>query len=278
MIGRLLLLLIAANLAWAAWSQGWLHAIGLSPRPQGEPERLARQVRPESLRIQPMPDSAAASPTEPAVSATATAAAAPLADAQPSASASAVTAPAPQVASAAPMAPSSPTEPASPPAPASSPSQAAAAGPRGVCLQAGVFDNQQIEAVRRAAVALPSGSWRIDQVSLPGRWMVYTGKLADANAVRAKRAELRALGVDSDRPGAALEPGLSLGRFPTEEAAQRGLADLSRKGVKTARVVQERRDAPAYMLRLPAADAALRQQASGSLRAALGGKEWRACE
>jgi hypothetical protein len=41
-------------------------------------------------------------------------------------------------------------------------------------------------------------------------------------------------------------------------------------------VVQERRD-PAYVLRLPAADAALRQQ-TGSLRSALGDREWRGCD
>ena len=146
-----------------------------------------------------------------------------------------------------------------------------------MCLQAGVFNAQQIEAVRRAAASLPAGSWRIDPVQLPGRWMVYVGKLADANAVATKRAELRALGVDTDRPGAALEPGLSLGRFSTEEAAERGRDNLARKGVRTARVVQERRDTPAYVLRLPKADTALRQQARG-LQGALAGKELRPCD
>ena len=157
---------------------------------------------------------------------------------------------------------------AAPPPPAPAP---------GVCLQAGVFNEQQADAVRRAAASLPAGSWRLEPVQLPGRWMVYVGKLADADAVRTKRSELRDLGVDTDRPGAALEPGLSLGRFSSEEAAQRALTDLGRKGVRTARVVQERRDTPAYLLRLPNADAALRQQVRG-LRGALAGKDLRACE
>jgi hypothetical protein len=231
MIGRLVLLLIAANLAWAAWSQGWLRPLGLGPSVQAEPERLARQVRPEALQLQRLPSAAAATP------------------------------PAPRRAG-----PPEPAASAAPEAPAA-----------GVCLQAGTFDAQQIEVVRRAAAELPSGSWRIDPVAVPGRWMVYMGRLADADAVRAKRAELRELGVDSDRPGAALEPGLSLGRFPTEEAAQRALTDLGRKGVKTARVVQERRDTPAYVLRLPRADAALRQQVR-NLRAALAGKDLRDCD
>ena len=157
---------------------------------------------------------------------------------------------------------------AAPPPPAPAP---------GVCLQAGVFNQQQADTLRRAAASLPAGSWRLEPVQLPGRWMVYVGKLADADAVRTKRSELRDLGVDTDRPGAALEPGLSLGRFSSEEAAQRALTDLGRKGVRTARVVQERRDTPAYLLRLPNADAALRQQVRG-LRGALAGKELRACE
>ena len=107
--------------------------------------------------------------------------------------------------------------------------QAAAASTGGVCLQAGPFDERQAGVLRSAAQALPAGHWRLDGTALPGRWMVYIGKLADADAVRAKRAELRELGVDTDRPGAALEPGISLGRFASEEAATRALTDLGRK-------------------------------------------------
>ena len=269
MIGRLFVLLVAANLAWAAW---WY--IGLNPRLQTDPERLQRQVRPDVLQIRPLPDGADDGEAEAAAAATPTPASAPDSAAAPAAS-TAASAPA--------VAPVPGFQLPAPAAPASVASVSAsvaeqAAAPKGVCLQAGIFDDKQIDAVRRAAAALPAGSWRVDQVALPSRWMVYIGKLAGADAVRAKRAELHQLGVDADRPGAALEPGLSLGRFSSQDAAQRALADLGHKGVKTARVVQERRDTPAYMLRLPAADDALRQQASGSLRGALGGKEWRECE
>ena len=238
MVGRLVVLLLVANVAWFAWSQGWLRVLGLAPTVQAEPERLERQVRPESLTLRPLDAASAAAPAP-----------APAVPAQP--------APAPE-----------PPVAAAPPPPAPAP---------GVCLQAGVFNEQQADAVRRAAASLPAGSWRLEPVQLPGRWMVYVGKLADADAVRTKRSELRDLGVDTDRPGAALEPGLSLGRFSSEEAAQRALTDLGRKGVRTARVVQERRDTPAYLLRLPNADAALRQQVRG-LRGALAGKELRGCE
>ena len=155
--------------------------------------------------------------------------------------------------------------------------QAAAASTGGVCLQAGPFDERQAGVLRSAAQALPAGHWRLDGTALPGRWMVYIGKLADADAVRAKRAELRELGVDTDRPGAALEPGISLGRFASEDAATRALTELGRKGVRTAHVVPERRDTPAFVLRLPQADAALRAQVL-ALGPALAGRDLRACD
>ena len=255
MVGRLVVLLLVANVAWFAWSQGWLRVFGLAPTVQAEPERLERQVRPESLTLRPLDAASAAAPAPAPASRASRPAPAPAPAPTPAVPAQPAPAPEPPVA-------------AAPPPPAPAP---------GVCLQAGVFNEQQADAVRRAAASLPAGSWRLEPVQLPGRWMVYVGKLADADAVRTKRSELRDLGVDTDRPGAALEPGLSLGRFSSEEAAQRALTDLGRKGVRTARVVQERRDTPAYLLRLPNADAALRQQVRG-LRGALAGKELRGCE
>ena len=254
MIGRLVILLLAANVAWFAWSQGWLRGVGLGPTVQTEPERLERQVRPDALEVRPLQEGGASASTAPAsvpASAAATATAGPSAPSEPVAPAEAPVAPAPEA--------------------------AAPVATGGSCLQAGVFDEKQAATLRKALARLPDGSWRLDEVQLPGRWMVYVGKLPDAAAVAAKRAEMRELGVDTDRPGAALEPGLSLGRFANEEAANRALGDLSRKGVRTARVVQERRDEPGYRLRLPQADEALRQQLRG-LRGALGGRELRDCD
>ena len=241
MVGRLVVLLLIANAAWFAWSQGWMRVLGLAPTVQSEPERMQRQVRPEALTLRPLDAASAAAPRAVAAAETP----APVAP------------PPVAVTEAPPVA-------AAPPAPA------------GICLQAGVFDEKQIEPVRRAAASLPAGSWRLEPVQLPGRWMVYVGKLADADAVRTKRSELRDLGVDTDRPGAALEPGLSLGRFSSEEAAQRALTDLGRKGVRTARVVQERAEAPGFTLRLPAVNDALRSQLD-VLRTAMAGKTLRAC-
>jgi hypothetical protein len=255
MIGRLVVLLLLANLAWFAWAQGWLRVLGMEPAVQAEPQRLERQIRPEALTLQPLDE------TEPAAAPAAAAALPPL----------------PRPAEASPAPAEAPPQAPDAPAAASAPVVPDVGAPGGVCLQAGAFTEQQVDTLRQAAASLPPGSWRIDPVQLRGRWMVYVGKLADAEAVRAKRNELRELGVDTDRPGAALEPGLSLGRFASEESANRALAELGRKGVRSARVVQERRDTPAYLLRLPNADAALQQRVRG-LGGALAGRELRACE
>ena len=60
MLRRLVVMLVLANLTFYVWSQGWLDDLtGLRAHPDREPERLARQVRPEVVVI--LPPSAAAS-------------------------------------------------------------------------------------------------------------------------------------------------------------------------------------------------------------------------
>ena len=144
------------------------------------------------------------------------------------------------------------------------------------CLQAGVFDDRQAEALRTAAARLPAGSWTLEPTPIPGRWMVYMGRFDDIETLDRKRAELRARKVDHDRAGGTLELGLSLGRFASKEAAERELANLGTKGVRTARVIQERAEAPGFTLRLPAVNDALRAQLD-VLRTAMAGKTLRAC-
>lgn len=271
-MGRLVLLLLALNLGWLAWSQGGLRPLGLGPVVQTEPARMQRQLNPEAVRVEAP---SARSPVEFSASPASAPASAAVAASEPAPAASVPVAPA-SVAL-----PASPAEPASapasvPPAPAAPASLPSSAGLDTRCLQAGPFDASQIEAVRGALGGLPAGSWRIDEPPPGGRWMVHLGGFADAAAVAARRAELRAAGIDTDRPGAALEPGLSLGRFASEQAADRARAELERKGVSGARVVLERRDAPIYLLRLPQADAALRQRVE-ELGDALTGKALQEC-
>jgi hypothetical protein len=66
MLRALVLALLLANLGFYAWSQGWLDSIvGVRADGQREPERLARQVRPETIRVlTPQAVAAAASAAE----------------------------------------------------------------------------------------------------------------------------------------------------------------------------------------------------------------------
>ena len=144
------------------------------------------------------------------------------------------------------------------------------------CLQAGVFDERQADALRTAAAGLPQGSWVMEPTPVPGRWMVYMGRFEDMDTLDKKRAELRARNVPFDRAGGTWEYGLSLGRFASDEAAKRELQNLSNKGVRTARVIQERPEAPGFTLRLPAVTDALRPQLD-ALRSAMAGKTLRTC-
>lgn len=51
MLRTLAILLLLANLAFFAWTQGSLAGLGLAPDDEREPERLAAQIQPETLRL-----------------------------------------------------------------------------------------------------------------------------------------------------------------------------------------------------------------------------------
>lgn len=246
MLRLAVIVLLLANAGYFAWSQGHLRQWGFAPQEQAEPQRMNQQIRPETLqilRVNPSkPTSPTGSPGAPGTPAT------PGAATAPGAEASAATA------SASASAGSEPSE----------------------CLQAGVFDERQTEAVRTAAARLPQGSWVLDPTPVPGRWMVYMGRFDDQETLDKKRAELRARNVSFDRAGGTWELGLSLGRFTSEDAAKRELANLGNRGVRTARVIQERPDSPGFTLRLPAVTDALRPQLD-VLRTAMAGKTLRNC-
>ena len=229
--------LLLANAGYYAYTQGWLRSAGLVTPEQAEPQRLQQQIRPETLKVL-RAQGATNNPTPPPAPA-----AAPAADTTASA-----------------------------PAPT-----AAAPADAGECLQAGVFDDKQAAALRTAAAALPPGSWSLEPTPIAGRWMIYMGRFDDQDTLDKKRAELRARKVDFDRAGGTLEPGLSLGRFSTEEAAQRGLTALNAQGVRTARVILERQAATGFILKLPAVTDAQRQRWLATLRPAMAGKTLGSC-
>ena len=230
-------ILLLANLGYYLWNHGALAPLGLGAVAQEEPQRLNQQIQPEALHIagNPVAQSDTAS-SEPVAEPVTTVESAPTA-AEPAEQAPSPT-PAPAVAVQASAPPAPPPPPPAPKEPTS-------------CWMAGGLDERQADGVRRAFAALPRDQWQLDANHQSGRWMVYMGKFPDAEFLDRKRGELRAMNVDFDRAGGNLEPGLSLGRFSSEEAAGRQLATLTRQGVRTARVVQERPEVTTYTLRLP---------------------------
>ena len=216
MLRFLVLVLLLANGAYFAWSQGFLRAQGLGPLQEGEPQRLAQQIQPEAVRILS---------TDEALRTVAKA-------------------------------------PAEPPS----------------CLQSGVLDAAHAAQVRAVATdVLPQGSWSLDPAVVPARWILYMGKYPDEQAVEKKKAELRNRRVSFQAlDNAALEPGLSLGSFASEAAANEALGELALRGIRTARVVQERAEMPGQRLRLPALDDAQRGKLE-ALRPALAGQLLQAC-
>jgi hypothetical protein len=216
MLRLLVLVLLLANGAYYAWSQGLLAVLDFAPATQTEPQRLIQQIKPESLRLLNADE-------------------------------------------------------------AKPPDVAAAAARPVECLLAGPFDDAQVAPLRTGLMAWPAGSWSFEPSVEPARWIVYMGKYPSPEAVNKKKGELRQLGV-SFQPlvNPALELGLSLGGFTSEERANEHLNSLAQRGVRTARVVVERPELRGQLLRLLAVDDAMRPRLD-ELKASLAGSSLRAC-
>lgn len=231
MLRTLALALLFANLLYWAYAQGHLAPLGLAPHDPREPQRLAQQVSPGALEV---------------LNAT----------------------------------PPQPVQPAQPLAPTSQPPGArqATPGPAPVmadtpptCWQATAMPEAQALLVRAALDNMEgmSGLWAMSETLLNARWIVYLGPFPSDAALQQRRAELRRANVDHrELPASSLSPGLALGTFSTEEAAQRALAAVTRQGVSGARVVQERPDTRLFTLRLEGVTEIQRRriEATGILR------------
>lgn len=255
MLRLLVLLLAAANLAFLAWSSGWLDdLVGARAIGDREPERLQRQVRPETVRVLPAgPGSRAGAAAAPAGG---TAAAnAPVAAASVSTGSAAA---APAVAALAPNA-----EGASLPG----------------CLEAGPFNAQQFGAVEALLqLSLPAGSWTHVRNERPSLWMVYVGKFADAESMTRRQDELRRLKVEFEilRAPGELVPGLSLGRFEVRGNANNLLEQLAQRGVRAARVIEVPAAGSTHLVRIERPTSAVMAQLSG-LRADVLGRGFQPC-
>lgn len=124
------------------------------------------------------------------------------------------------------------------------------------CLTAGVFNDRQSAVLKQALSAkLPDIRWRFDTVSVPARWIVYMGKYPNNAARELKKSQLDQIKVRYEvLTEGSLEPGLSLGSYATQVAANLALQQLFKQGVRTARVLQESPEQKAQTLVIPAVD------------------------
>ena len=269
MIRFAIVLLLLANAGYYAFSQGMLRSLGWGPEDPSEPERVQQQVKPDALRILTSQEAkqaleqartVPAEPTPAPVAAPASEPAAVTPAEQPTDTADKAAAEADKLA--AKMTDKPADKPEKP--------------EKKVCLVAGSFDAKQVDALRLQLAKLPEGSWRLDSSTSAGRWMVYVGKFNSQEALDTRRDELRALDISTDRARiASLEPGISLGRFSSEEAAERHLATIGKKGVNGAKVVVERPEAVSYTVRLPKLDAATKKRVQSWH--VMDGKDLRSC-
>ena len=146
------------------------------------------------------------------------------------------------------------------------------------CLTAGPFDTAQVNALDQAlAAALPPGGWQFESVTVPEHWIIYMGKFANAEALEKKRGELAVLKlVPQPLQNPSLEIGISLGGYDTQAAATAELIKLTQRGIRTARVVQERAAGNATYLKLPAVTDAMKQRLN-DVKPALAGQSLKAC-
>jgi hypothetical protein len=197
------LLLIAANLAVFGWQRG---AFGVLPDSGREPERVARQIEPERVRVltpdqvKELRDRAAAR-------------AAAAADSTAAASNDAAV--------------------------------DIAFDPTGgaTCVEFGDFSEAQAARIRpRLEALVPAQRLQARSVDAPGWFMVYvppfkTRAEADRAAALMRDQGVKELVVIGDN--SPMRFGIALGSFRDQDLANRHLADLQRRGVKAARVADK---------------------------------------
>jgi hypothetical protein len=190
--------------------------VGMRAQGDREPERLQRQVRPETLRVLPPSAASVAAVIE------------------------------------------------APPA----------------CLEAGPYSPEQITAAESVLqTVLPAGSWANVKTETPAVWIVYMGKYPNREVLQKKADELKRLkiGFDEVHGNPEFDDGLALGRFDNRPAAEKALAEVAQRGVRTARVATLSPASVSHNLRVERADAALQSRLAGLRAEALLGKPFALC-
>lgn len=159
------------------------------------------------------------------------------------------------------------------------PSGSPEVAPATSCWQASGFTAPQADALRAAlgSTGLNEALWQFSEAKSSGRWIVYMGRYNDEQMEK-KKGELRELKIDFREVNLpSTGPGLALGTFSSEESVQQALKDVTKKGVRTARVALERPENVSWTLRLPAITDEQRTSIE-SLGESLAGKKLQPCE
>lgn len=227
--------LIVANGLALAWWQGWLDPwVGVERQPQ----RLERQVRPETMQIITRPGR----PGGPGGAAQAPA---------PAAAGAAVAAPEPVAAE--PLAPRE-TLPAAVPA---APPPAVAAAPS-TCLLVPVRDEAQAGAIERQLAAAGVGFERTQKGATQG-FVVYEPARASPAETQRRVAQLQSGGVSDVYvlQGGPYRLAISLGYFRSEATARQLLAQLAAKGFTGAQIGAVQAESGPIVLRATGKEAAI---------------------
>lgn len=213
MLRLLVLFLIMANGLYFAWSHQIFSDLGWGKTQQTEPHRLEQQINPERIQVLGINDVREQNiPTGTSTSAAA--------------------------------APAMPT----------TATTTATANVSVQCLQTSAYNDKQIELLRTQLTALmPPNSWRFDEIPAPQYWLIYMGKYTNNSMFEQKKAELKKMQL-TFKPinEGAMALGISLGRFNNQADANQSLTALSKRGIRTAKVVQEAISSKTYQLVLPA--------------------------
>lgn len=273
MLRPLVVMLLAANIGFWAWSQGALDGLtGVPHDSDREPQRLAAQIAPERLEILrtelPASAASAASAAHGAASAASATAATATAAASSAASAVAAASAPPAEASAAALTPP-PAAPVPPPAPVPT-----------VCLEAGPFNAAEW---RTAQVALrrvlDDSSWTLTSREKAGTWMVYVGPYKSREIMARRADQLRQLEIAfeeaRDLPDEYI-PGFVFGRYGVEADARALQTRLTSQKIRYVRVVPLVRPAVSHTVRIPKADPAMRARLA-ALKPRLSGNAFEPC-
>ncbi len=147
------------------------------------------------------------------------------------------------------------------------------------CVEAGPFDASSVKTAEQTLrqAGLAAGSWVARDADPGARFMIHMGPYANREALQRKHDEIKRLGLAAEevQGNPTLQPGLNLGRFESQASADAALAALVKRGVHTAQVVALTQSLRHTLLRVPAADPALRQRLA---RLALpGGRPFTTC-